>query len=181
MLAQGGGTCLGDVDGDGQVDLFLARTEGANALYRNLGGWRFEEVTTRAGVAAADRFSTGCALADVDGDGDLDLVLLATLGPNAIFLNDGTGQFTEHGADLGLDLAGRGGTTIALADVDGNGTLDLYMANYKPYSPVDIISPQQRAPNQIVRQTGPTSYEVVPGASAGLQAGHASRHGRART
>jgi len=162
MLAQGAGTCLGDVDGDGLVDLFLARTEGANALYRNLGGWRFEEVTPRAGVAAADRFSTGCALADLEGDGDLDLVLLATLGPNAIFLNDGTGQFTEHGADLGLDVTGRGGTTIALADVDGNGTLDLYTANYKPYSPVDIISPQQRAPNQIVQQTGPTTYEVVP-------------------
>ncbi|MCL4865186.1 MAG: VCBS repeat-containing protein [Gemmatimonadales bacterium] len=162
MLAQGAGTCLGDVDGDGLVDLFLARTEGANALYRNLGDWRFEEVAASAGVQAADRFSTGCALADVEGDGDLDLVLLATLGPNAIFLNDGTGRFTEHGADLGLDVTGRGGTTIALADVDGNGTLDLYTANYKPYSPVDIISPQQRAPNQIVQQTGPTTYEVVP-------------------
>ncbi len=162
MLAQGAGTCLGDVDGDGLVDLFLARTEGANALYRNLGGWRFEEVAAAAGVQAADRFSTGCALADVEGDGDLDLVLLATLGPNAIFLNDGTGRFTEHGADLGLDVTGRGGTTIALADVDGNGTLDLYTANYKPYSPVDIISPQQRAPNQIVQQTGPNTYEVVP-------------------
>lgn len=162
MLAQGAGTCLGDVDGDGLTDLFLARTEGANALYRNLGGWRFEEVAAQAGVAAADRFSSGCALADLEGDGDLDLILLATLGPNAIFLNDGAGRFTEHGADLGLDVAGRGGTTIALADVDGNGTLDLYTANYKPYSPVDIISPQQRAPNQIVRQTGPDRYEVVP-------------------
>lgn len=162
MLAQGGGTCLGDVDGDGLTDLFLARTEGANALYRNLGGWKFEERTDQAGVAAADRYSSGCALADLEGDGDLDLVLLATLGPNAIFLNDGTGQFTEHGADLGLDVTGRGGTTVALADVDGNGTLDLYTANYKPYSPVDIISPQQRAPNQIVRQTGPDHYEVVP-------------------
>ncbi|MDZ4674320.1 MAG: FG-GAP-like repeat-containing protein [Gemmatimonadota bacterium] len=162
MLAQGAGTCLGDVDGDGLTDLFLARTEGANALFRNLGGWKFEEIATRAGVAAADRFSSGCALADLEGDGDLDLILLATLGPNAIFLNDGTGVFTEHGAELGLDVTGRGGTTIALADVDGNGTLDLYTANYKPYSPVDIISPQQRAPNQIVRQTVPDRYEVVP-------------------
>ncbi|MGE3617392.1 MAG: FG-GAP repeat domain-containing protein, partial [Gemmatimonadales bacterium] len=50
ILAQGAGVALGDVDGDGLVDLFLARTEGSNALYRNLGGWRFEDVTARAGV-----------------------------------------------------------------------------------------------------------------------------------
>jgi hypothetical protein len=162
MLAQGGGTCLGDVDGDGLVDIFLARTEGPNALYRNLGDWRFEEITDSAGVAAPFQYSSGCALADIDGNGSLDLVLLATMGPNAIYLNDGTGRFTEHGADLGLDETGHGGTTIAMADVDGNGTLDLYIANYKPYSPVDRVPPQQRAPNQLVRQVGPDRYEVVP-------------------
>ena len=162
MLAQGAGVALGDVDGDGLVDLFLARTEGPNALYRNLGGWRFEDITAQAGVAAADRYSTGAAFADLEGDGDLDLVLLATQGPNAIFLNDGSGRFTEHGEDLGLDPTGRGGTTVALADVDGNGTLDLYVANYKPTSPVDQVPPQRRAPNQIVRQLGPDRFEVVP-------------------
>jgi hypothetical protein len=49
ILAQGGGVCLGDVDGDGLPDIFLARTEGPNALYRNLGAWRFEDITERAG------------------------------------------------------------------------------------------------------------------------------------
>ena len=162
MLAQGAGIALGDVDGDGLVDLFLARTEGPNALYRNLGGWRFEDITARAGVAAADRFSTGAAFADTDGDGDLDLVLLATTGPNAVFVNDGTGRFTEHGADLGLAPGARGSTTPALADVDGDGDLELYVANYKPYTPADSLAPQQRAVNQVVRQTGPRHFEVNP-------------------
>jgi hypothetical protein len=134
---------------------------GANALYRNLGGWKFEDITQRAGVAAADRYSSGATFADVDGDNDLDLLLLATTGPNAMFVNDGKGNFSEH-RDLGIDTTGRGGTTPTFADVDGDGDLDLYVANYKPYSPVDTIPPQQRNMAQMVRQIRPGQYAVVP-------------------
>ncbi len=160
ILAQGAGTCLGDVDGDGLADVFLARTEGPNALYRNLGRWRFEDVTQSAGVAAPDRYSTGCALADVDGDGDLDLILVALGGPNALFQNDGRGRFTEQGADAGLSSTA-GSTTVTLADVDGDGWLDLYVANYKAYTTLDRMSPQQRAFDQVVRQLGPRRFEVL--------------------
>ncbi|HET9513391.1 MAG TPA: VCBS repeat-containing protein, partial [Gemmatimonadales bacterium] len=55
ILVQGGGVALGDVDHDGRVDIFLCRTDGPNALFRNLGNWRFEDITATAGVAAADR------------------------------------------------------------------------------------------------------------------------------
>lgn len=160
ILAQGAGVALGDVDGDGRVDVFLARTSGCSALYRNLGNWKFEDITKSAGVGACDRHSSGAAFADVDGDGDLDLILLATTGPNAIFINDGKGHFTEH-RDLGLDPAGKGGTTIAMADVSGHGYLDLYVANYKPYFPGDTIPPQERAMQQLVRQVSPGQYAVV--------------------
>ena len=162
ILAQGGGVAMGDVDGDGLTDVFLARTEGPSALYRNLGQWRFEDITAAAGVAAAERHSSGAAFADIEGDGDLDLVLLATTGPNAIFLNDGSGTFTERRADIGLDSIGRGATTPALADVDGDGDLDLYITNYKPFTPADRVAPQQRAFNQVARQIGPGRYEVTP-------------------
>jgi hypothetical protein len=161
MLAQGAGVALGDVDADGLVDIFLARTEGGSSLYRNRGGWRFEDVTERSGVGARDRFASGAAFADIEGDGDLDLVLLATMGPNAIFLNDGSGRFGER-RDSGLDSTGKGGTTVTMADVDGDGDLDLYVANYKPYSPVDSITPEQRAFRQLVRQVAPGQFEVVP-------------------
>src|SRR5439155_155876 len=74
-LAQGGGVALGDVDGDGRPDIYLTSNQGSNALYRNLGDWRFEDITASAGVAMAGRHSTGAVFADVDGDGDLDLLV----------------------------------------------------------------------------------------------------------
>jgi hypothetical protein len=158
ILAQGGGVCFGDVDGDGMVDVFLARTEGPNILYRNLGGWRFEDITQRAGVAASDRYSTGCTFADVNGNGSLDLILVASGGPNALFLNDGTGRFTEQ-SNAGLSSSA-GSTTVAVADVDGDGWLDLYVTNYKAYTTLDRISPQERSFDQVARQLGPRRFEI---------------------
>ena len=164
ILGQGAGVALGDVDGDGRVDVFLAKTQGCSALYRNLGDWKFEDITKAAGVGACTRHSTGAAFADVDGDGDLDLVLVSTGGPNSIFLNDGHGRFTEEQAS-GLDPTGKGATTIAIADVDGDGWPDIYVANYKPYSVEDTLPPQLRAFNQLGHQVDPKnarSYQIVP-------------------
>jgi len=157
QLAQGAGVCLADVDGDGRPDVFLARTEGSSALYRNLGDWRFEDITQQAGVAAPGRHAPGCAFADVDGDGDQDLVLVSLGGPNALFLNDGKGHFAEQTAGL---TSTAGSMSVALADVDGDGDLDLYVANYKAYTTIDRMSPQDRAFSQITRRTGPNQYEV---------------------
>ena len=159
QLAQGAGVCLADIDGDGRPDVFLARTEGPNALYRNLGDWRFENITRQAGVAAADRYSTGCAFADVDGDGDQDLLLVSLGGPNALFLNDGKGHFSEQTAGL---TSTAGSMTIAVADVDGDGDLDLYVVNNKAYTTIDRMSPQERAFGNVTRRLGggPNRYEV---------------------
>ena len=74
LLELGSGVALGDIDGDGRVDVYFCRLEGDNVLYRNLGDWRFEDITARAGVACPDQCSTGCNFADLDGDGRLDLV-----------------------------------------------------------------------------------------------------------
>ena len=98
----GSGVAAGDVDGDGRVDLYFAGMDGPNRLYRNLGAWRFEDIAEEAGVAAAGRFSTGAVFADVDGDGDLDLLVNALGGPNALYLNDGTGHFTDGTEAAGL-------------------------------------------------------------------------------
>ncbi len=127
IRANGSGVAAGDVDGDGWCDLYFCRMEGGNVLYRNLGNWKFEDVTAGAGVACAGQNSSGAVFADVDGDGDLDL-LVSGLGVGArLFLNDGKGKFTEA-SDSGIERK-FGATSLALADVDGDGDLDLYVVN----------------------------------------------------
>ncbi len=158
LLAHGGGVCIGDVDADARPDVFLTRTAGRSRLYRNLGGMRFEDGTDRAGIATGNRHATGCTFADVNGDGHLDLIVVALGGPNTLYRNDGTGRFTEDTA-AGL-TSSAGSTTIAVADVNGDGWLDLYVANYKATTSLDRISPQERSFDQMVRQTGPRAFEV---------------------
>jgi len=129
LLADGAGVTAGDVDGDGWCDLYLSGAEHPNGLFRNLGNWKFTNVTAGSGLQGASQFSTGVAFEDVDGDRDLDL-LVNNLGGGGtqLFFNDGKGRFQES-TDSGL-LRKLGSTSLALADIDGNGTLDLYVATY---------------------------------------------------
>ncbi len=125
----GSGVAAGDVDGDGWCDLYFCGLENPNALFRNLGGGRFADITTAAGVACAGQYSTGAVFADVDGDADPDLLVGSLGGGVRLFLNDGAGRFTES-ADSGLARRFCV-TTLALADVDGDGDLDLYVCHYR--------------------------------------------------
>lgn len=128
ILPNGSGVAAGDIDGDGLCDLFFAGLGGGSRLYRNLGQWKFEDVTTASGISCGQLEATGTLLADIDGNGTLDL-LVNSLGRGAhIFLNDGKGRFTHS---PGVLNPGRGGTSLALADTSGNGRLDLYIANYR--------------------------------------------------
>lgn len=155
----GSGVAVGDVDGDEWPDIYLTRLSEPNVLYRNLGGWRFEDITPRAGVAAPDRFSTGAAMADVDGDGDLDVLVTAMGGPNTVFFNDGRGHFVESTDSLGFPR--QGSTTMALADTDGDGDLDLYVGNYKPRTVRDMYPPHERAFERVVKREG-DAYVIAP-------------------
>ena len=128
LLADGAGVAAGDVDGDGLCDLYLSGSEHPNGLFRNLGNWRFTNITATSGLLSAHQFSTGVALEDIDGDGDLDLVVNSLGTGTQLFINDGKGRFQES-TNSGL-IRRFGSTSMALADIDGNGTLDLYVANY---------------------------------------------------
>jgi len=129
ILLNGSGVATGDFDNDGLCDIYFCRLDGSNVLYRNLGDWRFEDVTDKAGVGTVGKQCTGATFADIDGDGDLDL-LVAAFGSFICFLNDGKGHFTEVANTAGL-TSQLGGNTIALADIDGDGDLDLYVSHYR--------------------------------------------------
>lgn len=130
IYLNGSGVAAGDVDGDGLTDLYFCGLDNANALFRNLGGWRFEDITARSRTACHDQASTGAALADIDGDGDLDLLVNGIARGTRLFLNDGRASFTEATAGSGLESR-RGSSSLALADVDGDGLLDVYIVNYR--------------------------------------------------
>lgn len=166
IFFNGAGVTFADMDGDGRCDVFLAGAGGASALYRNLGGWQFTNVTAAAfaGAKLAAWDATGCAFADLDGDGDSDLVL-NTLGQGThLLFNDGRGRFAARFAPLN---PGRGAMTAALADVDGDGWLDLYVANYRKDGLMD--RPNARAVFKVVRgRTVVTALDGRPTTDADL-------------
>ena len=128
-LMNGSGVGLGDFDGDGLSDIYFCNLEGPNKLYRNMGGFQFEDVTDQFGVAVPETKSTGAVFADVDGDRRMDLITTSMGGPNHLFMNRANGSFEDVAQSVGLDSR-LGSNSIALADTDGDGDLDLYIANY---------------------------------------------------
>lgn len=161
-----GGVALFDYDGDGLLDLYLVtgaeltpsrtRVPHRNALYRNLGGWQFEDVSKRAGVDLAAWGSGACA-GDFDGDGRLDLYV-SNWGPNALFRNRGDGTFAEVAVRAGV--AGGGWSTgCTFFDADADGDLDLYVARYVDTTWESVVRAQRtlqwrNGPHIMVGPTG---------------------------
>ncbi len=128
----------GDIDNDGDLDLFLANSTGRgaaaapeygrNTLLRNDGNGAFTDISDRSGVGVATN-SRGCTMGDVDNDGDLDIIVTNSMHDTLVFLNDGQGVFTESGQRTGgAVFYGHG---CALGDLDGDGDLDLVTGNWR--------------------------------------------------
>ncbi|MEO8561343.1 MAG: VCBS repeat-containing protein [bacterium] len=143
----GGGVAAGDVNGDGLPDLYFTSNLGPNRLYLNRGGYRFEDVTDRAGVAGPSGWKTGVTLADVNGDGRLDIYVStvsygATTGRNALYVNNGDGTFTERARQYGIDRQGAS-TQAAFFDYDGDGDLDLFVLSYSTHAALASAAPRR--------------------------------------
>jgi enediyne biosynthesis protein E4 len=89
----GSGVAIADVDGDGLPDIYFVNQIGANQLWRNLGGAKFSDITATAGVALEQAVKVAAAFADLDNDGDPDLVVTAVRDGNHLLRNDGKGKF----------------------------------------------------------------------------------------
>jgi hypothetical protein len=135
-IGSGGGFL--DYDGDGYLDLYLVNSgdltgeaSASSALYRNAADGTFVNVTTAAGLDTSGPYGMGCAVGDYDNDGDPDIYVTA-FGPNLFYRNDGDGTFTDVTAFAGVaDPAWSASATFV--DVDLDGDLDLYVANYVEY------------------------------------------------
>ena len=135
-----GGAALFDMDGDGDLDVYLVQAGGitvppderpANQLLRNLGDGTFENVTDGSG--ADDRgYGMGVAAGDYDNDGDVDLYV-TNVGPNVLLRNDGGGRFTDVTVSAGVGDPGWG-ASAAFLDYDNDGDLDLFVCNYLNWS-----------------------------------------------
>jgi enediyne biosynthesis protein E4 len=144
----GGGVAIGDLTGDGLPELVLTSNQDGPKLYLNLGHFRFKDATKEAGVAEGGRWTTGVTLADVNGDGKLDIyVCHAGLKPgaqraNTLYINqgmiDGIPRFKEMAAHYGLADTGYS-TQAAFFDYDGDGDLDMFLIRNSP-RPVATIA-----------------------------------------
>lgn len=130
----GGGVAAGDINNDGLIDLYFTANMLSNRLYLNKGNFEFEDITEKAGVAGKAAWSTGVAMADINGDGFLDIYVCNSGDvkgdnkQNELFINNGDGTFREEAEKWGI--ADRGYSThAAFFDYDKDGDLDMYLLN----------------------------------------------------
>ena len=146
----GGGVAIGDINNDGLPDIyFTANSYGHNKLYLNKGNFHFEDITAKAGVAGIADWCSGVTMADVNGDGLLDIYVSAVAnhhglkGHNMLYINNGNNTFTESAAKYGLDFSGFT-TQVAFFDYDHDGDLDCYMLNQSHQPNQNIVDTNNR-------------------------------------
>ncbi|MCH7398737.1 VCBS repeat-containing protein [Belliella sp. DSM 107340] len=136
----GGGVAVGDINNDGLVDIYFTSNQGENKLYLNKGDFQFEDITQKAGVTGDGGWSTGVTMADVNGDGLLDIYVCQVgdykgiSGKNKLYINNGDLTFSEKGAEYGVDFTGFS-THALFFDYDQDGDLDLYLLNHSIKKP----------------------------------------------
>lgn len=135
----GGGVAVGDINNDGLPDIYFTGNEVPNKLYLNKGNLEFEDISESAGVSGQGNWKTGVTMADVNGDGWLDIYVCQVgdykvlKGRNELFINNQDGTFTEKAEAWGLNFRGFS-THAAFFDYDRDGDLDMYLLNHSVHA-----------------------------------------------
>lgn len=135
----GGGVAAGDINNDGLTDLFFVSNTDSNKLYLNKGNFQFQDISAKAGIEGFSEWKTGVTMADVNGDGLLDIYVCAVAdylgleGSNELYINNGDLTFTERAADFDLDFSGFS-TQSLFFDYDHDGDLDMYLLNHSVHT-----------------------------------------------
>lgn len=183
-----------DYDGDGLIDIYflngrpLCGTKSphpppTNRLYRNVGGFCFVDATDKAGVGDAG-FGLGVAVGDYDNDGLPD-VYVNNYGPNVLYHDNGNGTFTDVTKSAGAGRGDKVGAGANFLDVDGDGNLDLFVANYSVFTYENHVATTVRGmpwysgprsfpnqPNQLFRNNGDGTFsEITAESGIGAHAG----------
>ncbi len=140
----GGGVGIGDINNDDLVDIYFTSNLGVNKLYLNKGDFKFEDISSSAGVTLSDKWSTGVSMIDINADGYLD-IYVCNAGfkkgkdqKNALFINQQDNTFVDEAEAYGLAINDYS-TSAAFFDYDMDGDLDMYLLN-NSFIPVNTLN-----------------------------------------